>query len=223
MKEKLKRKFKHYWKHAVVVIFVLAAVAELSGYSIRDFISNDSIDSFSATVIVHGKNGKDDIILKNQGGVYLDLGSDRKEESINEQGEATFKELPIGYLNKEVLISVKHSQPYFPVKRDVKYKIEKNRIIYLEIELKDLGQVQGKVISYETEDPLDSVRVSVQNIATYTDKFGWFELLIPEEKQSKFLKVTFQKEGFIMQSIDNVAPHINKKKPLGVSLEKTNN
>lgn len=202
----------------VAIIAVLAGVAEISGYSLRDYFGGNSIDSFSLTVLVHGKEGKDDILLKNQGKVVLDIGGDRKEEAINMQGEATFKELPGGFIDKKALISIDHPEPYFPIKRNEEYLLEENKAIYLAIELKDIDKIQGRIIDETTQKPLDSVRVSVKNVATYSDEFGWYELGIPEEIQGKFIRANFFKEGYKMQNLDSIAPYT--KQEIDISLQK---
>jgi len=201
-----------------VVIGIPAGIAEITGYSIRDFFNGNEPDSFSVTVLVHGKEGKDDRILKNQGKVILDIGGDRKEEEINSQGEATFKELPKGFTNQMSLISIDHQQPYFPVNRDKKYKLTPYEIIYLEVELKGINKIKGRIIDAATEKYLDSVRVSIENVATLTDKFGWFELEIPEDIQAKFVSVNFFKKGYAIEDLDSIAPHT--KQTIEIALKK---
>lgn len=221
-KQPVKRK-KDTWKiigYIALVIGILAGIAEFSGYSIRDIIlgNNKQSDSFSVTVLVHGKEGRDQLILKNQGEVILDIGGDRKERHINHQGKAIFLELPGKYENETALISVVHPQPYFPVERDKEYQLTPNKVIYLPIKLTGLNKIKGLVIDAESESPLDSVRVSVENVATYTDEFGWFELDIPQEKQAKFVRVTFLKDGYIMEPLDSIAPHTNQE--IQIALQK---
>ncbi|WP_282773950.1 hypothetical protein [Phaeodactylibacter xiamenensis] len=216
-----KTKGSAWWQWVVgasVIVAILAGVAEVSGYSLKDLFSKGKVNSFSVTVLVHGKEGKDDRILRNQGKVALDFGTTREEESINEKGEATFKELPIGYVGKKALISIDHPQPYFPVNRDTAYILEKGKSIYLEAELKGMDKVHGRVLDYETETPLDSVRVSYQDIAAYTDEYGWYELNIPPSKQGKFIRLNFYKDGYKMEDLDSIAPHTQQE--YGILLER---
>jgi len=196
----------------------LAGIAEITGKNISNlFVSNKKSEPFSVTVLVHGKEGRDQLILKKQGKVILDIGGDRKEEAINEQGQATFIGLPGKYQGDTALISVAHSQPYFPIDRDKKYKLTE-KVIYLPIELTGLNKIKGRVIDADSEDHLDSVRVSVENVATHTDEFGWFELEIPEEKQTKFLRVNFFKKGYKIESLNDIAPHT--KQNIEIALQK---
>lgn len=175
------------------------------------------LDSFSVTVLVHGKNGKNDRILKDQGKVVIDFGSTREEEEINSEGEATFKELPIKYLNDEVFISIVHPQPYYPTKIDSTYLLRKDKSIYLEVELKGLNKVFGLVKNFKTSKPIDSVRVSYQGLVCYTDEFGFFDLNIPLDKQAKFIRLNFYKDGYLGESLDSIAPHT--KQEIGMLLK----
>lgn len=200
------------WVLAAGVIFsLLASIKELTGFNFQGLFNGRNIDSFSVTVLVHGKGGKDDRILRSQGKAFLDIGATRVEASINEKGEATFKELPIGYLGEKALIGIDHPQPYFPVERGREYTLERGRAIYLEVELKGMDKLRGRVLDHQTEGPLDSVRVSYQNIAVYTDKFGWYELNIPPDKQAKFIRLNFYKDGYQMEDVDSIAPHIQQE------------
>lgn len=199
---------------SAILLIVLAGI----GFGVENLFSGHRADAFSVTVFVHGKDGRDDRILRNQGKVVLDIGSARQEASINEKGEATFKELPASFIGKKALLSIDHPQPYFPVDRNSEYVLETGAPVYLEVELVGIHKIQGRVLDFETEKPLDSVRVSVQNAAAYSDKFGWFELQIPPAIQAKFLKVTFFREKYKMVTIDSIAPHTRQE--IGVLLKK---
>ncbi|MCO6488490.1 MAG: hypothetical protein J5I98_08740 [Phaeodactylibacter sp.] len=212
------RKWRPWVAVALVLFGVLAAMAHLAGYGLNSLFKNDDVDSFSVTILVHGKTGKDDRILRNQGEVVLDFGTAREEASINDNGEATFKELPAGYIGKKARISIDHPQPYFPVDRDAEYILERRKAIYLEVELTGTDIIRGRVLDHETEKPLDSVRVSYQDIAAFTNAYGWFELNIPEDKQAKFIRVNFYKGGYKMQDIDSIAPHTQQE--MGILLRK---
>lgn len=219
----LKEFFSQNWRRGIIflVFFIVTIffISKLTGYNLGNlFLKKRQFDSFSLTVLVHGKNGRDDLILRNQGKVVLDIGSARMDASINEMGEATFKELPSKYEGEKSLISIDHPQPYFPVNRDLEYTLSYGMPIYLAVELKGINLVQGRVFDYREESPLDSVRVSYQNIFTFSDKYGWFELEIPPEKQAKFIRVNFFKEGYKMEEIDSIAPHL--KQEIGIMLQK---
>lgn len=187
----------------IVLLLVVALFAS-------NFMGN-SDTSFALTVLVHGKDGKDHQILKNQGKVMLDIGTARQEATINERGEATFKELPATFIGKEALLSIEHDQPYLPTNRDATYLLEKDKAIYLEVELKGLNKLKGSVWSFDTEEPLDSVRVSVENISVYTNESGWFELNIPPGQQAKFVNVTFHKKGYHTEILSDIAPHTKQE------------
>lgn len=172
---------------------------------------SNSEKSFSLTVLVHGKKGKDDLVLRNQGEVILDIGTARLSTSINEKGEATFKEIPIIFNQKNAYISINHPQPYLPVKNDKEILLTKNQAIYLEIELKGIDKIFGRVLDFKSETPLDSVMINVQGETSYSNQFGWFELDIPSKKQKKFISVAFYKKGYKLMKLDSIAPHTHEE------------
>lgn len=199
----------------VVLIGLLAGVAEMTGYSLRDLLISSSIESFSVSVLVHGKEGRDDKILTN-GKVILDIGGNRIEEELNSQGEAIFPALRKEYIGKSAFISIDHPQPYKPTKRNKEYVLKQGQSIYLEVELTGIDKIWGKVVDYETEQMLDSVRVSVRRAFAYTDSFGHFELAIPDSLQGKTIEVQFFKKGYQVD-FQSVSPHV--KPNIGVLLK----
>lgn len=202
-----------------VVIGILAGVAELSDYSLRDlFAGNIPDDTFTATVFVHGKRGTDERILKNQGQVLLGLRGNEMPSSINEKGEATFKEIPRSFQGKRVPIRIEHPQPYRATHPDSLYLLEASAAIYVEVALEGTNRLFGKVMDFDTEQWLDSVRVSVENIATFTDQYGWFELFLPETKQRKFQRVSFYKAGYKIEALDSIPVHTQQE--IQISLHK---
>lgn len=215
---------KNWGKYAATftaLVAVLAGIAELSGYSLRDILSgSDSTDNvFTVTVFVHGKKGKDDRLLKNQGQVMLGLRTNEMPCSINDKGEATFKEISMGFKGQKVPIRIEHPQPYRPTHPDSLYLLEPNAAIFVEVALEGTHVIKGKVMDFYTEQWLDSVRVSVENVATYTDQFGWFELEIPEDKQRKFQRVSFFKKGYEIDELDSVPVHTQQE--IHISLRKS--
>ena len=199
----------------IVLIGVLAGMAELTGYSLIDLFFGSPLESFSVSVLVHGQEGKDDKILTN-GKVILDIGGNRIEEEVNSQGEAIFPALRKEYIGKSALISLDHPQPYKPTERNKEYILTQGQSIYLEVELKGIDKIWGKVMDYETERTLDSVRVSVRKAFTYTNPFGQFELRIPDSLQGKTIEVQFDKVGY-KTATQSVTPHL--KPNIGESLK----
>lgn len=217
-----KSKSRAWWEYVVgfgIVVGVLGGIAEFSGWNIREIFSGSAAnDTFTVTVFVHGKKGKDDRILKNQGHVMLGLRTNEMPCSINEKGEATFKEIPIGFKGLKVPIRIDHQQPYRATYPDSAYTLEPNAAIYLEVSLEGADRIFGKVMDFKTEKWIDSVRVSIENFYTYTDKFGWFELPIPEDKQRKFQRVSFFKQGYKIEELDSIPVHTQEE--IQISLKK---
>ena len=217
---------RNWWKYVVglgVIIGILGGIAEFTGCNLKGLFGRSAgeADTFTVTVFVHGKNGRDVRILKNQGQVMLGLRTNEMPCSINEKGEATFKEIPMGFKGQKVPIRIDHPQPYRATHPDSLYLLEPNAAIYLEVALEGTNRIFGEVMDFETEKPLDSVRVSVENVATYTDQFGWFELDIPENKQRKFQRVDFYKKGYKKEKSDSIAVHIQQEIQFSLHKEKS--
>jgi hypothetical protein len=62
--------------------------------------------NFPLTVYVHGPAGPQDLPLRNDGAVLLDLGGDRRREPIGDRGQAIFPEIPASYRGQNVNIAL---------------------------------------------------------------------------------------------------------------------
>jgi hypothetical protein len=146
----------------------------------------------SVTVFVHGKKGKQDMVLRQQGHVVMDLkGGERKRADLNENGAAFFQNLHIG---DTVHLEVDFSEPYKSLYPDSAFVIPADGRIYLQVALQGIGNVHGKVL-YK-EDPLEGVIVEINQLSDTTDGTGKFNIAIPESQQTKEYKVWFTKQGF---------------------------
>ena len=198
-----------------VILAIPAAIVQISGYSLKDiFNDEEEPSSFFVKVIVHGKKGKNDRVLRNQGTVILDFGMIR-EEAINVKGEATFKGLPMGFIGKEAFISIDHPKRYVPTDKDTVYLLEKGKSIYLEVE-KDIekgsdifsGNLTGTVQD-SAGKKLFNVRIQCSNCMgqepVFSNRNGYFELPIRVKKENHSIqdvKIHFQYNG--LNLIENV-------------------
>jgi hypothetical protein len=164
--------------------------------------------TFNFTVYVHGKGGKEDKILRGDGStVRLYLNSNPEKKPIDADGRAIFTEISPTFLNKKVRMDIDHPQHYQSTHPDSSFLLTDNGVIYLETTLLGTDKVVGKVMDEKTEDYLEGVRVSVYNVETFTDKNGYFELTIPEGKQQKFQRVSFEKKGYVNDWQDSIPVH----------------
>lgn len=167
----------------------------------------------AVTVFVHGKQGRQDMILRQQGYVVMDVrGGERKRASINENGQAFFQNLEIG---DSVELNVDFSEPYKATKPNKKYVIEDEGSIYLETVLQGLDKIFGTVL--DGDAPLPGVLVSIGALRDTTNDLGYYEILIPENLQQKQQEVKFIKRGYTMIT-KKAYPQFNV--PLNIVLSK---
>ncbi len=152
-------------------------------------------DLQSVSVFVHGKKGRQDMILRKQGYVLMDVHGERKKSDINENGVAYFQNLQIG---DSVSINVDFSEPYKSIKPDSLYIINADGRIYLPVVLQGIEKVMGKVL-YDNE-PLKDVTVTIDMLKADSDENGRFQINIPESEQKKQYTVWFSKPGFKTKS-----------------------
>jgi hypothetical protein len=148
----------------------------------------------SVTVFVHGKKGKQDMILRQQGYVVMDIGAERKKATINENGEAYFQNLQVG---DNVRLNIDFSEPYKSIYPDSVYNIDEEGRIYLPVALEGIEKVKG-IVLYD-DKPLEGVTVRIdmsESLSATTDVAGNFVIPIPDSLQNKKYTVWFIKTGF---------------------------
>lgn len=193
------------------IIAFLGAIAEFSGYSLRDFFSKRDSTFINVTVMVEDKNGE--FVMRQQGKIVMMVeGGDVKQEDIDSKGSASFKNVKSG---DKVRLKVDFSEPYRPLNPDSLYIIPKDGRINLRVGLQHLGKVFGRVLYRDKE--LAEVIVSVGSLRDTTDDLGRYEILIPETEQRQEQEVFFKANGF--KSMMKMAfPQTNQ--PLNVVMEK---
>ena len=114
----------------------------------------------------------------------LKVGADNATVFLNE--------IPYKYRNSDVHI-VFEADGYQPI--DTIVKVQKS----LNLNLKrnnDLGVVFGRVVDFETEQPVEGATVTLQDMTVQTDAFGQFKIEIPFAKQDKTQRVVVAKDGY---------------------------
>lgn len=130
----------------------------------------------------------------NYGSLILDIGEQRLDKQINENGEVTFAGVPSRYLGKPVNI-ISQIKGY-KIKGSSLIAIPENRIIYLELEeRRDSTLLRGRVIN-ETGNPVDSVIIDIESglASSISDANGLFTIIIPASKGETVL-LTALKNG----------------------------
>ncbi len=168
-----------------VVIFVLVVIG---GFKLVPDTA-----PFPLTVYVHGSKGHQDILLRNQGEVMIDLGHDRRIEKIGEKGMAYFPAIPAEFRNQEVPIRV-DAEGFEDVAPNARY-ILTGKSMYVEIQRNDdLAIVFGTV--RDEKIFLSGVRISIGDLDVTTDEHGRFRLEIPPDKQKTRQRLTAFKAGY---------------------------
>ncbi|MFD3000114.1 hypothetical protein ACFS7Z_07065 [Pontibacter toksunensis] len=159
------------------------------------FKPDDCDTPVDVTIFVHGKKSRQDVVLRQEGHVIMDVKGERKRSAISENGEANFKNLHVG---DSVRLEIDFSEPYKATYPDSVYVITREGMIYMPIALQGVDKVAGKVLYNDA--PLEGVIVEVGTVIDTTNETGSFDILIPEYLQSKEYKVWFIKQGFRTKS-----------------------
>ena len=132
-------------------------------------------------------------ILSN-GSLILDIGDQRIDKQLNENGEVTFAGVPSRYMGKSINI-IPQIKGY-KIKGSSIISIPDDRIIYLALEQRrDSTLLRGRVIN-ENGNPVDSVIIDVESglASAVTDESGLFTIIVPASRGETVL-LTALKNG----------------------------
>lgn len=167
------------------------------------------------TVSVHGKKGKDDLVLPSRGKVTLTYGNAKVTETINHRCEAVFKQIPGEFFLEKALVEIHFSdpqgEPYFANTPDSQYQLTRDGYIPLQVELTGLNQLRGVVKARSTGQLIEGVRITIGNSEATSNAFGQFTLDVNEDDQKQYPTVKAYKDGF--------APYERQRVPLQTKQE----
>lgn len=169
-------------------------------------------ESFSFSVYLHGKNSRQDIVLK-EGKVIADIGNDRRFEEIDDRGGAYFKGIPSSFKNKKIEIDLDAAT--YGLKGNKVHEIYDNAAIYIEVIRIKLDKLNGIILDNLLQ-PVYGASIQIDNLIYTSDSSGRFSIHIPENNQERVKKVIISKTGY-KTWIGNVAPETNEQVQIKLS------
>jgi hypothetical protein len=139
-------------------------------------------------------NSNDPQEILSDGSIIVDLGDQRFNKMLNENGEVMFAGIPSRFLGKSVNI-ISQIKGY-KIKGSSSIKIPEERVIYLELEERsDSTLLRGRVVN-EIGNPVDSVLIDIESglASVISDESGLFIILVPASKGETLL-LTALKNG----------------------------
>jgi hypothetical protein len=177
---------------------LFGGVLELGGPAVAFFLAvvlgfalPEPAQNFPLTVIVHGKEGLSDMVLRSRGSVVLDTGELRRTASIGANGDAVFLEIPANMRGKTASVGL-DTNGFELVDTNPTLTLSPSTF-YLEVRRK-LGRLAGHVTS--SRQPLPGVTVAVGKTQTTTNDEGYFEMQIALNDAHSDLTVVATKPGY---------------------------
>ena len=134
-------------------------------------------ERFDLTVFIHGEAGRQALVLRNRGRLFLDLGADRRGEAIGDKGEVRFVGIPADRRDLSVPVFL-DAEPYELIERDARIKLDAE-VAYLTVRAK-LFPLRGEIFD-SSNRPLPGARLQLSGRTTVTDADGRFELSLPAD------------------------------------------
>jgi hypothetical protein len=147
---------------------------------------------FDLTVFLHGKAGRQTVVLRNHGKVSLDLGADKRIEAVGDKGEARFTGIPADLRDREVALGL-DDDTYELVNPALTVRLGQDAV-YAAIQPRQL-----LLIGYVSDDqdrPLPQARAAIATATAVTDQNGRFELRLPADLAEGDRSITITAAGY---------------------------
>lgn len=132
---------------------------------------------FDLTVFVQGEGGRQNMVLRNRGALLLDLGTDRRRETIGDKGEVRFVGIPNDQRGRTVPVSLE-AEGYELVdpKAEVKLSTETAYLAVRPASLQLSGRVQD-----EKGRAVPGAKLRLSTYTTQSMEDGWFSFKVPSD------------------------------------------
>jgi hypothetical protein len=141
---------------------------------------------------LHGEAGRQVVPLRNSGRLSIDLGADRREESVGDKGEVRFVGIPTDLKDQKVVVALQ-SEKYELVDPNLELTLNRD-VYYAAIRPKPLRLVGS--VSDQTGRPLPQARVSMAAKTVQTDVDGRFEVVLPADLPEGDRTITISADGY---------------------------
>jgi hypothetical protein len=147
---------------------------------------------FNMTVFLHGKAGRQVVVLRNHGKVSLDLGADKRIEAVDDKGEARFAGIPGDLRDREVALGL-DDDIYELVNPGLTIRLDQEAI-YAAIQPK-LLPLSGQVLDDQGQ-PLPQARAAIATESATTNHDGRFEMKLPADLPEGDRSITIIAPGY---------------------------
>ncbi len=158
---------------------------------IGGFLLPPPASNFPLTVYVHGAGGPQELPLRNEGAVLLDLGGDRRREPIGDRGQAVFPEVPANFRGQKVNVAL-DAVAYEPTDRG--QRLLEGTSVYLRVQRRR-ARITGTVLD-SSGSAVAGAAISVSGMSTLSDAQGQFTFKLPPERLEDRLVVRVVADGY---------------------------
>lgn len=149
-------------------------------------------ESFSVTVFVHGEDGVQDVPLRGEGSVVLDLGPDRRREAIGGKGEAHFSGIPASFRGQEVPVWLE-AEGFVPIDSNAMHRLD-GASLYLAVR-RQAVVLRGRVQDPEGR-PVSGASLHLRELSTTSATSGSFSFEIPGNLVQEDLSLAVSAPGY---------------------------
>lgn len=150
------------------------------------------LQRFDVTVFLHGEAGHQAVVLRNSGRLSLDLGADRRMESVGDKGEVRFVGIPADWRDRKASLALE-ADKYELANPDAEIALSQEAF-YVAVRPKQV-RLTGSV-SDEQGRPIARARASIAGHAATANEDGRFEIALPADLPEAERTLTIAAPGY---------------------------
>jgi hypothetical protein len=172
---------------ALLAVAIVSLVVVLGLY-----LAPAPVQRFDVTIFLHGKAGRQAVVLRNRGKVWLDLGADKRIEAVGDKGEVRFAGIPGDMRDREVALGLEDDM-YELVKPELAVRLNQEAI-YAAIQPRQLLLVG--YVSDQQGRSLPQARAVIAKATSVADQDGRFEIVLPRDLPEGEDSITITATGY---------------------------
>lgn len=155
---------------------------------------------FDVTVFLHGESGDQALVVRNTGKLTLDLGADRRIESVGDKGEVRYPGVSANMRGQQVSLALIDDK-YELVDSHLTIRLDRD-VYYAAVRAKRL--LLAGYVADEAGRPLAHVRASIARADAMTNEDGRFEIMLPADLPEGERTITIVASGYKTQHLQVV-------------------
>ena len=189
------------WKKIITaiaaILATLAAIAEFSGYNLKDIFSANIPSGEAITLTIKVRDELGNRPLKNKGNLVVDYGNGTQTIPIEKEGKIDLREIPVHLAIRSLKINLE-APGFEPAAPNLTYTLKDSPIEYIVKPSSRRGIIKGMIRDETSLSPISKATITIDTDTTiYSQQDGRFQVSLPNTMQKEAYTIIVIKEGYV--------------------------